>query len=90
MQTLVSGYFVAIKNMNWLRISLVSLRKSGESICLFLTQFVPLYKGNNNKGLPISVGKNPPANAGDLGSVPGLGRSPGKENGNLLPVFLPE
>ena len=31
--------------------------------------------------------KNPPANAGDtrdLGSIPGLGRSPGVRNGNLL------
>ena len=25
------------------------------------------------------VVKNPPANAGDSGSIPGLGRSPGKE-----------
>ena len=32
--------------------------------------------------------KNPPANAGDIremGSIPGLGRSPGERNGNLLP-----
>ena len=28
--------------------------------------------------------KNPPANAGDIGSIPGLGKSPGVENGNLL------
>ena len=28
--------------------------------------------------------KNPPANAGDSGSVPGLGRSPGEGNGNPL------
>ena len=31
--------------------------------------------------------KNPPANAGDsrdAGSIPGLGRSPGEGNGNLL------
>ena len=28
--------------------------------------------------------KNLPANAGDAGSVPELGRSPGKGNGNLL------
>ena len=36
--------------------------------------------------------KNPPANAGeaDLGSMPGLGRSPRGGNGNLLPVFSPE
>ena len=31
-----------------------------------------------------SVVKNPPANAGDAGLIPGLGRSPGEGNGNLL------
>ena len=34
-----------------------------------------------------SVVKNPPANAGDagdVGSIPGLGRSPGDGNGNPL------
>ena len=31
-----------------------------------------------------AVVKNPPANAGDTGSIPGLGRSPGKGNGNSL------
>ena len=36
-------------------------------------------------GLPSgSVIKNTPANAGDLGSIPGLGRSPGEGNGNKL------
>ena len=28
--------------------------------------------------------KNPPANAGDAGSNPGLGRLPGEVKGNLL------
>ena len=28
--------------------------------------------------------KNPPANAEDMGSTPGSGRSPGEGNGNLL------
>ena len=28
--------------------------------------------------------KNPPANAGDVGSIPELGRSPGEGNGNPL------
>ena len=28
--------------------------------------------------------KNPPANAGDRGSIPGSGRSPGEGNGNPL------
>ena len=31
-----------------------------------------------------SVVKNPPDNAGDVGSIPGLGRSPGERIGNLL------
>ena len=31
-----------------------------------------------------SVVKNPPANAGDMGSVPGSRRSPGEENGHPL------
>ena len=35
--------------------------------------------------------KNPPANAGDagdMGLIPGLERSPGEGNGDLTPVFL--
>ena len=28
--------------------------------------------------------KNPPANTGDAGSIPELGRSPGRGDGNLL------
>ena len=35
-----------------------------------------------------SVVKNPPASAGDAGSTPGLGRSPGGGNGQPTPVFL--
>ena len=31
-----------------------------------------------------SVGKESACNVGDLGSIPGLGRSPGEGNGNLL------
>ena len=29
-----------------------------------------------------SAVKNPPANVGDVGSVPGLGKTPGEGNGN--------
>ena len=37
------------------------------------------------KGFPGgSVGKESAYKAGDLGSIPGLGRSPGEENGYLL------
>ena len=34
-----------------------------------------------------SVVKNLPANAGDMDLIPGLGRSPGEGNGNLLQYF---
>ena len=34
------------------------------------------------------VVKNPPANAGDMGSIPEFGRSPGVENGNPIQGFL--
>jgi len=38
-----------------------------------------------HQGFPgDSVGKNLPANAGDAGLTPGLGRSPGGGNGNQL------
>ena len=37
-----------------------------------------------------AVLKNLPADAGDAGSVPGLGRSPGRGNGNLPQYFCLE
>ena len=37
-----------------------------------------------------SVIKNPPANAGDSGLIPGSGRSPGEGNGNPLQYFCLE
>ena len=41
--------------------------------------------GQRNLGFPAGLAlKNPPANAGDLGSIPGLERSPGEGNGNPL------
>ena len=37
------------------------------------------------QGFPAgAVVENPPANAGDVGSIPGWGRSPGGGNGNPL------
>ena len=41
-------------------------------------------------GFPCgSAGKESACNKGDLGSIPGLGRSPGGGHGNPTPVFLP-
>ena len=37
-----------------------------------------------------SDGKESTCNADDSGSIPGFGRSPGKENGNLLQYFCLE
>ena len=43
------------------------------------------HDSQNNPSIPDGpVVKNPPANAGNVGSVPGWGRSPGEGNGNLL------
>ena len=42
-------------------------------------------------GLPgDSVVEDPPANSGDVGLFPGLGRSPEGRNDNPLQYFLPE
>ena len=45
----------------------------------FLNESIKKFK---NRGFPGGlVVKNPPANAGDMGSVPGLGRSLEERNG---------
>ena len=41
----------------------------------------------NRASLVTQTDNNPPANAGDLGSIPGSERSPGEGNGNTL-IFL--
>ena len=56
----------------------------------FLAQEDPLEKGYATQssilGLPCgAAGKESTCNVGDLGSVPGLGRSPGKGNSYPLP-----
>ena len=44
-----------------------------------------MFNSHGNCGFPGgSVVKNPPANAGDTGSIPGSGKSPGEGNGNPL------
>ena len=49
-----------------------------------MTEWLTLSNGDN-KGFPRgSVVKNPPTNAGAVGSVPGLGRSLGERDGNPL------
>ena len=46
--------------------------------------------GMSQRMLPWSLSsKESACNAGDTGSIPGSGRSPGVRNGNPTPVFLP-
>ena len=55
------------------------------SLSLFLSQNNFLHKFNAFLGFPGgSEGKASACNAGDLGSIPGSGRSPGGGNGNPL------
>ena len=52
-----------------------------------ISYFIPLISRelSGTLGFPgVSVVKNPPANAGDTGSIPGSRRSLGEGNGNLL------
>ena len=49
-----------------------------------------LRKNEANVGFPgDSEGKESACSVGELGSIPGLGRSPGGGHGDLIPVFLP-
>ena len=80
------------------RIPTASSRSSSGSLPIRVTslkkqirsdQIIPLikifYLPNELQGFPSdSAIKNPACNAGDAGSVPGSGRSPGGENGNPL------
>ena len=50
---------------------------------------INIYK-NLDRGFPGgSNGKASACNVGDLGSIPGLGKSPRERNGNPFPVLLP-
>ena len=53
------------------------------TIYLYLIYIIYIYKGFSG----CSAGKESACNAGDLSSIPGLGRSPGEGNGNPLQYF---
>ena len=66
----------------------ISFPRPYTSILVVLLFFVP---SQNSVSVPLpedfpggSVGKASGCSAGDLGSIPGLGRSPGEGNGNPL------
>ena len=60
-----------------------------ETLVRFLGQEDPLEKGKATHSVSLdfpcgAAGKESAPNAGDLGSIPGLGRSPGEEKGYRL------
>ena len=59
-------------------------------ILLLADRRVSFHVNSSQEGFPhSSVGKESACNAGDPGSVPGLGRSSGEQYGQPTPVFLP-
>ena len=50
-----------------------------KSLTKFVSEFCSMWAS-----LVAQMAKNPPVNVGDGGSIPGLGRSVGEENGNTL------
>ena len=55
-----------------------------------LTPNIFRYKACHGASLIVQLVKNLPAYTGDLGSIPGLGISPGEGNGNPLQYSCPE
>ena len=66
------------RNMNYMAHD----RKCGEWISIHYAQQCAGFFGGSDYKLSA-------CNAGDRGSIPGSGRSPGEKNGNPTPVFLP-
>ena len=67
--------------MHWGDLSGKEVQK-GEDLCICMGDSF-YYTVESNTGFPGgSDGKESACSAGDLGSIPGLGRSPGEENGN--------
>ena len=61
------------------------------SLCVCVCVCVTEYMYNGILGFPGgSDGKESTCNVGDLGLIPGLGRSPGEGNDNPLQYFCPE
>ena len=62
------------------------------SDCKDNTQNLTIFLYTNVASQVVLVVKNPPDNAGDirdLGSIPGLGRTPWRRSWQSTPIFLP-
>ena len=84
--------FFPISEWIWIFTEIILQKKAKNAFVKFATLSWSTKLGKHwgyiylqEKGLPGGpVLKNPPANAGDVGSIPGLGRSHGEGNGNPL------
>ena len=78
--------FFQAKILEWVVISYSSGSSQGSNPhLLLLLQSRWIIYGWAIREVPgSSVVKNPPTNAGDIGSIPGSGRSPGERNDNPL------
>ena len=66
----------------------VKLQCDSAEVCQGIRRLDFTLIGFPGKGFPGgSAGKGSACNAGDLGSIPGLGRSPGEGNGYPLQYF---
>ena len=80
---------ISLKFMSTLKGVIGGVRKSKSQRTLSKNAFF-LYLGEFRKGLPgVSNGKESAGNVGDLGLIPGLGRSPGKKEWQHIPASLP-
>ena len=86
------GSFI-LATQSLLQILLPSREMPWFRVCLFsaIGMSYGIYKTYTYVFIPgVSVVKNPSANAGDTGLIPGSGRSPGRGNGNPLQYSCPE
>ena len=89
LRTVIGGLVGDAAGMDgWVRgagVGMVALRNLGRRLpCFYLSVSAPPHPTPMCGFLGGSAVKNPPADAGDAGSIPRLGRSPGEGNGNLL------
>ena len=68
--------------------SLVGLPRKGrvkcDCLCFSRAASLHIRSSSTTLGFPGASGEEPPASAGDAGSIPGSGRSPGGRHGNPL------
>ena len=71
----------------YIKVSLQSFQHSASNLASWVNRKYNLRTFFHNQRSPVV--KNPPSNAGDVGSISGSGRFPGGGHGNPRQVFLP-